>query len=285
MNSPQTSEQFAAFYERSARPLWAYLARVSGDPSLADDLMQESYVRFLSPPPPADGEIESRRYLFRIASNLLRDHWRRPGTTSIDDLPENLFVAADTAVQIDSWALLAPAMARMRPRDRQLLWLAHAENYSHSEIARDHRPRNPQHPPAAVSRQKKNRPHPKAHQSEHRRFSARPEEAMKPCPHEAEIQAILRQGHWPDACDPEFRKHVETCRTCGDQLLVLHAFHAARAQAIQAAHIDHPNLLWWRAQLRRRNEALQRVSRPITTAQIFAFCISILAAAALLRSQ
>jgi RNA polymerase sigma-70 factor (ECF subfamily) len=129
------SERFAAFYERSARPLWAYLARVSGDPALADDLMQESYVRFLCASSPCDGEVESRRYLFRIASNLLRDHWRRPGTTSIDDLPENLFASTESSEQMDSWALLQPAMARMRPRDRQLLWLAHAENYSHREIA------------------------------------------------------------------------------------------------------------------------------------------------------
>ncbi len=108
---------------------------------------------------------------------------------------------------------------------------------------------------------------------------------MKPCPHEAEVQAILRKGHWPEACDPEFRNHVQACRTCSDQLLVLHAFHASRTQAMQSAHIDHPSLLWWRAQLRRRNEALQRVGRPITRAQIFAICVSILAAAALLRSQ
>jgi RNA polymerase sigma-70 factor (ECF subfamily) len=129
------SERFAAFYERSARPLWAYLARVSGDPSLADDLMQESYVRFLGASAPVDSEVDSRRYLFRIASNLLKDHWRRPGTTSIDDLPEDLFVSTASCEQMDSWALLAPAMACMRPRDRQLLWLAHAENYSHREIA------------------------------------------------------------------------------------------------------------------------------------------------------
>jgi hypothetical protein len=69
---------------------------------------------------------------------------------------------------------------------------------------------------------------------------------MKPCPREGEVQAILRQGHWPEACDPEFRSHVQTCHTCNDQLLVLHAFHAARAQAMQAAGVDHPNLLWWR---------------------------------------
>ncbi len=45
------NEQFAAFYARSARSLWAYLARVSRDPALADDLMQESYVRFLCADP------------------------------------------------------------------------------------------------------------------------------------------------------------------------------------------------------------------------------------------
>ena len=72
------SDAFAAFYERSARPLWAYLARVSGDPALADDLLQESFVRFLCADHPEDGEVNARRYLFRIGTNLLRDHWRRP---------------------------------------------------------------------------------------------------------------------------------------------------------------------------------------------------------------
>jgi RNA polymerase sigma-70 factor (ECF subfamily) len=72
------TDQFAAFYGRSARPLWAYLARASGDCALADDLMQESYVRFLSAGYSVDGEVAARMVLFRIASNLLRDHWRRP---------------------------------------------------------------------------------------------------------------------------------------------------------------------------------------------------------------
>src|SRR5450631_3543244 len=96
------SERFAAFYERSSKPLWAYLARASGDPSLADDLMQESYVRFLCADAPSDGEVASRRYLFRIASNLLRDHWRRPRTQSLDDLPLERSAARDTSAQSDS---------------------------------------------------------------------------------------------------------------------------------------------------------------------------------------
>ncbi len=54
---PMDSDAFAGFYERSARSLWAYLARVSGDPALADDLMQESYLRFLCASRHGDGEV------------------------------------------------------------------------------------------------------------------------------------------------------------------------------------------------------------------------------------
>src|SRR5882672_12160042 len=82
---PMDNDAFAGFYERSARSLWAYLARVSGDATLADDLVQESFVRFLcaaGSPGVDDGEVASRRYLFRIATNLLRDHWRRPKSSS-----------------------------------------------------------------------------------------------------------------------------------------------------------------------------------------------------------
>lgn len=126
---------FAAFYERSARPLWAYLARVSGDPALADDLLQESYIRFLAADVPQDGEVAARRYLFRIATNLLRDHWRKPRASAIEDVPEQYFQTADASGQSDARAMLGPALMRMRPRERQLLWLAYAEGYSHREIA------------------------------------------------------------------------------------------------------------------------------------------------------
>jgi RNA polymerase sigma-70 factor, ECF subfamily len=129
------NEQFAAFYARSARSLWAYVARVSRDPALADDLTQESYVRFLCADHPEDGEVAARRYLFKIATNLLRDHWRRPQPSCIDEVPEEIFAARSGETRSDSVAMLSPAMAQMRPRDRQLLWLAYAEGYSHHEIA------------------------------------------------------------------------------------------------------------------------------------------------------
>jgi RNA polymerase sigma-70 factor, ECF subfamily len=129
------SDRFAAFYERSARPLWAYLARVSANPALADDLLQESFVRFLCADHPTDGEVSARRYLFRIATNLLRDYWRRPRAASLEEIPEEMFRTRDHSSECDSKAMLGPALKTMKPRERQLLWLAYAEGYSHREIA------------------------------------------------------------------------------------------------------------------------------------------------------
>jgi RNA polymerase sigma-70 factor, ECF subfamily len=138
-DGPMDNEAFAAFYERSARPLWAYLVRVSADPALAEDLMQESYVRFLcaanAPALATDGEAAARLYLFRIATNLLRDYWRRPRHASIEEIPEEFFAVRGGDAQTESQVLLGPALLQMKPRERQLLWLAHAEGYSHREIA------------------------------------------------------------------------------------------------------------------------------------------------------
>jgi RNA polymerase sigma-70 factor (ECF subfamily) len=132
---PMDRDEFAGFYQRSAPALRAYLVRVSGNSALADDVLQESYLRFLCATQPEGGEVNYRRYLYRIATNLLRDHWRRPRFGSLEDVPEQFLKAQDLASQVDLQAALDPAMAQMRPRDRQLLWLAHAEGYSHREIS------------------------------------------------------------------------------------------------------------------------------------------------------
>ena len=130
------NDAFNGFYERTARPVWAYLARVSGNSALADDLLQETYLRFLGAKIP-DGEVACRHYLFRIASNLLRDHWRRLEPVPLDQLSENTLIAPSNVndSSMEARRTLASAFPRLRPRDRQLLWLAYAEGASHREIA------------------------------------------------------------------------------------------------------------------------------------------------------
>jgi len=123
-------DDFRVFYSRTNRPLWAYLLRVSRRRDVADDLLQESYCRFLAARLPEMDAAESRSYLFRIATNLLHDCWRDkqfevvgPADQSREDDPE---MRAD----------VRRCFERLKPRERQLLWLAHVEGFDHKEIAR-----------------------------------------------------------------------------------------------------------------------------------------------------
>jgi RNA polymerase sigma-70 factor, ECF subfamily len=126
-------EAFRAFYELTARPLWAYLARTTGDGRLADDLLQESYYRLLRVRTEFESEEHRRHYLFRIATNLVRDHHRRPRV----EQAEGDYPAADarTAERATARIDLARAMEQLKPRERSLLWLAYAQGWSHEEIA------------------------------------------------------------------------------------------------------------------------------------------------------
>jgi len=131
-------EAFADFYRKTVRPFWTYMARVSGSATLADDLVQESYLRFLCAKAPWEaGENACRRYLFRIGTNLVRDHRRRPSMAQLDEIPEPKLpaVAPYPFEQLDSESLLDAALAQVRPLERQLLWLAHAEGFSYREIS------------------------------------------------------------------------------------------------------------------------------------------------------
>ena len=133
-------DTFRAFYDRTARPVWAYLARITGDRSVADDLLQETYYRFLRAKRSFTSDSHRRNYLYRIATNLAHDRHRHtrgavtvpvPGEHEPTALTDGHDLAADAERRTD----LGRAMARLKPRERELLWLAYAHGSSHEEIA------------------------------------------------------------------------------------------------------------------------------------------------------
>jgi hypothetical protein len=108
---------------------------------------------------------------------------------------------------------------------------------------------------------------------------------FRTCSFEQEVLQALRAGHWPNGCAPELRAHVESCSSCGDLVLVTHAFQVARSESVRQDASGSASLLWWRAQLRRRYAATERVSRPITIAQTFAMLLTLLVAVVFVASQ
>src|SRR5262245_21750226 len=132
-------DAFRLFYEKTARPVWAYLSRLTGDARLADDLLQETYYRFLRSRAAHESDAHRRNYLFRIATNLAHDVKRRPRADAVrlDDVSESADPRStgDTADDVARRVDLSRAMAQLKSRERALLWLAYALGSTHREIA------------------------------------------------------------------------------------------------------------------------------------------------------
>lgn len=130
-----TEAEFEAFHSQTSKALWSYLARLTGDSDLAEDVAQESYLRFLSRPSRRHEPAARRAYLFRIATNLVRDRWRRNRFHAAwDDELLNGLITPGPAFGVDGKIDVRRVFPQLRPRERALLWLAYVEGYSHREI-------------------------------------------------------------------------------------------------------------------------------------------------------
>jgi RNA polymerase sigma-70 factor (ECF subfamily) len=125
---------FCALHAATSRRLWAYVRGATGDADVADELTQEAYVRMLTVRDVKDmTRAHQENYLFRLATNLIRDHYRR--SKRIVPLPstDSLFVPGEAPLA--ERQLVEQTLVRLRPADRELLWLAYVEGATHQEIA------------------------------------------------------------------------------------------------------------------------------------------------------
>jgi RNA polymerase sigma-70 factor (ECF subfamily) len=125
-------EQFELFYTRTARALRSYICRVAASSTIADDILQESYIRLLSAPPMHEGQL--KQYLYRTATNLVTDHHRAQSRRRRWwRLTPARAEGANSGVELSSD--LEKLFAQVSEQDRALLWLAYVEGADHREIA------------------------------------------------------------------------------------------------------------------------------------------------------
>ena len=124
---------FQVFYAKTAPGLRGYLRRASGNEALADDILQESFLRFLRAELPAMEDAPLKAYLYKIGSSLLVDHWRRVKRERSWSLRNFLGGEPVTNPRGDSDALRF--FRRLKPQEQILLWLAYVEGFDHREIA------------------------------------------------------------------------------------------------------------------------------------------------------
>jgi hypothetical protein len=110
---------------------------------------------------------------------------------------------------------------------------------------------------------------------------------LRACARHSEIKSLLERGSWPAAAAPDLRAHAADCQSCAQLVLLTQAFSHDRlhAQTAAAPRLEAPGVLWWRAQLRRRNSAIEKLQRPLMGAQVFSVALSLVAAVAFLAWQ
>ncbi len=126
---------FRLFYQRTAPGLRSYIHRSAGSADVADDILQDAYLRFLRVAPARLEPSRQKAYVYKIASRLLVDHWRRVNREQRWDW--KTFVGtrriADTRLELGHD--MSAIFRTLKPQQRSLLWLAYVEGFEHSEIA------------------------------------------------------------------------------------------------------------------------------------------------------
>src|SRR5437588_1239939 len=124
---------FQVFYAKTVPGLWGYIRRATGNEALADDILQETFLRFLKGDRPALEDAPLKAYLYNIATSLLVDHWRRINRERRWSLKN--FLGAEPAANPKGDSDAMRFFCQLKPQERLLLWLAYVEGFEHREIA------------------------------------------------------------------------------------------------------------------------------------------------------
>ncbi len=124
-------EAFCTFYYATAPSLQRYIRRICGNATLAEDILQEAFYRFLRADLPKMDALQMKAYLFKTATSLVVDHWRR---AKRERFWKSLW-RSPVVEPRDQREDVSQAFSQLKPAERALLWLAYVEGFDHGEIA------------------------------------------------------------------------------------------------------------------------------------------------------
>lgn len=128
-------------YEQYRKDVYGYLLGLTKDPSLAEELLGDTFCAAISAVPKFRGESQVRTWLFTIARNKWYDHLRRLRIAP-DESSLAVLYLSDTAPGPEETVLRkemgrrAVELLKQEPeRTQQILWMR-IEGYSFLEIGR-----------------------------------------------------------------------------------------------------------------------------------------------------
>lgn len=136
---------FATLLQRYQDSIYTFLRRQTHSPSVAEDLLQETFLRVMRAAPSYQPRGHFRAWLYQIARNQCRDHFRSqakrageisssepPLNTSWQSVPPN---AADAVEGLQQRARVLELLAQLSEEQREVLLLREYGDLSFNEIA------------------------------------------------------------------------------------------------------------------------------------------------------
>ncbi|MBN1829843.1 MAG: sigma-70 family RNA polymerase sigma factor [Deltaproteobacteria bacterium] len=125
-------DAFGTFYQSHRERLYGYLVRLSGDPELARDLVQDSFIRYMSA---YDKEVPAAPLLYTIARNAFIDHVRKKRMDHREIDQETAAGPERSLLVREEYRLVIKALQRLDSDERDILSLAVSSGLSYREIA------------------------------------------------------------------------------------------------------------------------------------------------------
>jgi RNA polymerase sigma-70 factor, ECF subfamily len=127
--------RFVELYENNFERVYAFIVRRVRDRSVAEDLTSDVFHKALAALPNFDWRgIPFAAWLFRIASNVVADQWKRAAKEVVEDPPE---AGTDVSLEVEQRVHLFRMVEQLPADQRRVIGMRFAEDKSIREIAQE----------------------------------------------------------------------------------------------------------------------------------------------------
>lgn len=134
--------EFDELYQRHSREVWALVYARWLNTEVAQDIMQEAFLRLWKQWQDGGAIQNPRAWLLRVARNLAEDYaksaFRRNGTQApqtMNGVSDRGMLPLEKMEQEETFGRLRDELEKLAPADREILTLRYALDYNANEIA------------------------------------------------------------------------------------------------------------------------------------------------------
>jgi len=133
-------QQASLLFERYHKRIFNFLARMTMDRTLAEDLTQNVFVRMIKYRNSYREGAKFQSWIYQIARNIFADHYqenknRRHGFIDVQKIEGTMADSDEMQMMDEREELLHKCLARLEPDQRELLVLTRFQHMKYEEVA------------------------------------------------------------------------------------------------------------------------------------------------------